>query len=103
MKINSIFINSKDNVVTTLKPVEKGTDVIYKTDEDFMKIESCDDVPVYHKVAMTDIHNSEYIYKYGEVIGVALRDIKEGEYVSHMNIDSVPRDYDKETSEMTGA
>lgn len=36
------------------------------------------------------------VIKYGEIIGRASGDIEEGHWVSHLNIESVPRDYTNE-------
>lgn len=97
MNLNSIYINNKDNVVTSLEKIEQGSDVAYKNEEQELSIKALDNLPSYHKVAIKDIKKGEYIVKYGEIIGVAVTDIKAGQHVSHLNIDSVPRDYDKES------
>ncbi|SHI40680.1 altronate dehydratase small subunit [Dethiosulfatibacter aminovorans DSM 17477] len=103
MKINSIFLNNKDNVITTLKEMEKDSEVIYQCENELLKLIVQEDVPEYHKVAIVDIRCGEYVYKYGEIIGVAQKNIMKGQFVSHLNINSVPRDYSKENYEMTGA
>lgn len=36
------------------------------------------------------------VVKYGEIIGRACNNIAEGYWVSHLNIESVPRDYTNE-------
>lgn len=46
------------------------------------------DVPVGHKVALKDISKGSYVIKYGEVIGVATKDIKKDEWVHTHNIRS---------------
>ena len=65
---NEIIINSKDNVGITL--VGKG------------------DIPAGHKFALKDIPCGEYIIKYGEIIGRATQDIKEGDWVHTHNVKS---------------
>lgn len=56
-------------------------------------LEAQDNIPAGHKVALKDIKKGEFIIKYGEVIGRASKDIKEGEWVhshnlvSHLNED----------------
>ena len=39
-----------------------------------------------HKYARTDIKCGEFVVKYGEVIGVAVQDIKKGEHVHSHNL-----------------
>ena len=39
-----------------------------------------------HKVALKDIQKGEYIFKYGQIIGKAKVDIKEGEWVHSHNV-----------------
>lgn len=102
MKINSILINNKDNVVTSLELIEKCSNVVYKNENQTLSIKAIDSVPSYHKIATKDISKGEYIYKYGEIIGAAIIDIKIGQHVSHLNIDSLPRDYHKESFEIKG-
>lgn len=97
MNLNSILINHKDNVVTSLEKIEKGSDVAYKNEEQELSVKALDNLPSYHKVSIKDMKKGEYVIKYGEIIGVAVTDIKVGQHVSHLNIDSVPRDYDKES------
>lgn len=51
-------------------------------------IESDGSIPAGHKVARHAIRSGEYVYKYGEIIGVARCDIKEGEWVHTHNLRS---------------
>lgn len=97
MKINAILINEKDNVVTTLEPTEKDTKICYKEKDTTLEIMLLNDVPSYHKVSTVDIQKGQNIIKYGEIIGIATKDITKGQHVSHLNIDSLPRDYKKES------
>lgn len=46
-------------------------------------------VPYGHKIALQDIAAGELIIKYGEEIGVATRDIRQGDYVHVHNLDSM--------------
>ena len=47
---------------------------------------------------MAPIAKGEHIIKYGEIIGGAQVDIPVGSWVSHLNIESLPRDYGSELS-----
>ena len=47
-----------------------------------------DDIPKFHKLAIAEIPRGAAVYKYGEVMGVASRDIHVGEWAHIHNIDS---------------
>ena len=47
-------------------------------------------------MALTVIEKGDHIIKYGEVIGKATQKIEKGKWVSHQNIEGIPRDYDSE-------
>ncbi len=63
-----VIINSRDNVGITL--TGKG------------------DIPAGHKYALKDVKKGDFIIKYGEIIGRATADIKEGEWVHSHNVKS---------------
>ncbi|MBQ8291281.1 MAG: altronate dehydratase [Clostridia bacterium] len=65
---DTVIINEKDNVGISLS----GTDTI----------------PAGHKFALRDIALGEYVIKYGEIIGRATADIKQGEWVHTHNVKS---------------
>ena len=44
--------------------------------------------PTLGKVALADIPGGETVWKYGESIGIATKDIKRGDYVHVHNLDS---------------
>ena len=44
------------------------------------------DVPIGHKVALTDIKTGDTVIKYGQDIGKAVADIKKGEHVHVHNL-----------------
>lgn len=48
-----------------------------------------EDIPKEHKIALKDIRMGEFIYKYGETIGIATKDIKRGEHVHIHNVESI--------------
>lgn len=79
-----IYINSRDNVITALTLIEKGS--ILETEKDAITL--LDDIPVGHKAALCDIKEGENVVKYGIEIGHATRDIKKGEWVHTHNIKS---------------
>jgi hypothetical protein len=96
MKANAILIDPKDNVATVTEAVGKGTNVNYFKEGKLVSIEAGEDIPVFHKLSLVRIHAGEHVIKYGEPIGAATQDIDERHLVSHLNIVSLPRDYEKE-------
>ncbi len=63
-----ILLNEKDNVGVLKKPLG--------------------DLPMGHKIALTDIRAGEKVIKYGYPIGVATEDIKKGDFVHTHNLKS---------------
>lgn len=51
-------------------------------------LESDGKIPAGHKTARKNIKKGEYVYKYGEIIGVAKEDINEGEWIHSHNLRS---------------
>ena len=94
--INAIMIDPIDNVVTCVREVKAGEEVVYRCGGEMKTIIAREDIPYCHKVALTDIAEGDSVLKYGELIGKATRAIGAGHWVSHENILSVPRDYDSE-------
>lgn len=65
---NTVILDQRDSVEVALLPIG--------------------DIPAGHKIARLDIKAGEYVYKYGEIIGVAKCDIKKGEWVHSHNLRS---------------
>jgi len=88
MKSRAIVINPKDNVANALVDIEKGEVVeIFTSRTLSVKVKS--DIPFGHKFAVRDIPKGGEIIKYGEVIGRATKDIREGEHVHVHNVESL--------------
>lgn len=49
-------------------------------------IEPNQDIKLGHKIALKDIKQNEYVFKYGHIIGKASRDIKKGEWIHTHNL-----------------
>ena len=76
----------RDNVATALQDLKKGESIPVS---DSSTITLNKKVSLGHKFALKDIAKGETVMKYGEVIGVAKRDIKAGDWV-HRQIESPP-------------
>ena len=81
--------DAKDTVgVVVIEGLSAGTDmlcVVTHDDSDFhLKAEQ--DIPIGHKVALTDIKSGATIWKYGQDIGKAIADIARGHHVHTHNV-----------------
>ena len=65
------------NQVVTGAHMVGGSDVMVK---------SIANVPLGHKIALRDIKKGEKVVEYGEVIGVATKDILKGDHVHTQNL-----------------
>ncbi|MCR5577008.1 MAG: UxaA family hydrolase [Oscillospiraceae bacterium] len=79
-----VHASERDNLVTCVKAMRAGERVLV----DGREIEVKDDIPKFHKLAIAEIPKGGAVYKYGEVMGVASRDIHVGEWAHIHNIDS---------------
>lgn len=76
--MKGLHINPKDNVIIALEDAHKN-DLIEN-------IALLEDINAGHKVALIDISENEDIIKYGEVIGHAIKPIKQGEKIHTHNM-----------------
>ena len=83
---NAMMIKPKDSVITVLMAITKGEPITYSPCE--KPVYANTDIPMYHKVAITKVNKGEKIYKYGEVIGYATKDIATGDHVHTHNLSS---------------
>lgn len=75
-----IKINRNDDVVVTRFPLAKQT---------FLPNENITinmDIPAGHKIAVHDIHRGEAVKKYGQIIGFATEEIKQGDHIHTHNL-----------------
>ena len=103
MKVNALMMDETDNVVTCVTEVAKGEDVVYQKGSELLTVRAEEDIPYCHKIALKDFAEGDEVIKYGELIGKTDCAIAEGHLVNHENIHSVPRDYNSELVEDTGA
>ena len=88
MKNNALKMNQDDNVVIAVQPVRKGSLVIVNEQRLFNTVE---DIDLGHKIALVPIASGEKVFRYGEPIVEATRDIKQGEWVHVHNTQPIPR------------
>ena len=96
MRIRAILLQPVDKVVTVVDDVHAGDTVFYQKEGQEVEVEAREEVPAFHKVAVVDLKDGEEVIKYGQVIGAMMSDAKKGDWISHKNVRSLPRNYDEE-------
>ena len=88
--MKAIQIDERDNVATVTGDARKGetVEILSPDGEVILRAKPVDDIAFGHKLSLRRIGKGEEIMKYGEVIGVASRDIPLGEWVHTHNVDS---------------
>lgn len=79
---NAVIIDDRDNVVVAIYPLKAGEEVTYPLPgggEGHLTVNQ--DIPLFHKIARSDIKCGELVVKYGEFIGQATCDIAQGDHV----------------------
>jgi (2R)-sulfolactate sulfo-lyase subunit alpha len=79
----------KDTVgVVVIEGLKAGTDMtaVVTADNSSFRLKAKMDVPIGHKVALTDIKKGDTVIKYGQDIGRAVADIAKGEHVHVHNL-----------------
>jgi len=77
------LLSENDNVLTCTTAIKKGQSL----DCGGVTIRAANDIPIYHKIANAFIEAGGAVYKYGEIIGIASRDIHPGEHVHVHNVE----------------
>jgi (2R)-sulfolactate sulfo-lyase subunit alpha len=81
--------DNKDTVgVVVVEGLKSGTDMlcVVTADNSSFNLTARSDVPIGHKVALTDIKSGDTVWKYGQDIGVAKANIAKGEHVHIHNM-----------------
>ncbi|WP_432718789.1 UxaA family hydrolase [Pectinatus frisingensis] len=86
----AILMNIKDNVAIALTNIssEDSVKIIYGN-KTIKTVIAINDIEIYHKIALKSIHRNETIFKYGEIIGKAQKEINIGEHVHVHNIEGI--------------
>ena len=79
-----ILMNLEDNCATALQQISKNSEI--KINDKIIKINQ--EILMGHKFAIEDINEGDSIIKYGEIIGVATKDIISGDWIHIHNIKS---------------
>ncbi len=79
----------KDTVgVVVIEGLKAGTDMtcVVTADNSAFKLKAKMDVPIGHKIALVDIKKGDTVLKYGQDIGKAVANIRQGEHVHVHNL-----------------
>ena len=76
---NIIKLNTKDNVGIVPMDIPKNAQL----EGD---ITSQNEIPYGHKISLKKIEKEEFVYRYGQIIGVATKPINSGEHVHSHNL-----------------
>jgi len=83
----ALMLSAKDNVATLLEDVAPGAKVLIRFGRETSTVSARESIPFGFKIAVADIAKGATIIKYGETIGIASRNIKEGEMVHIHNLE----------------
>ena len=81
---NFIIMNPNDNCATVLEDIPKNARLHVKE----ISILINQNIPLGHKIALTDIRKGDLVKKYGQIIGISTQDIKTGDWIHTHNLKS---------------
>ena len=96
MSEKAIILDKKDNVVTALCRLEEGNLIQVGIEDYTVDIVLSQNIPFGHKFALKDIQQGEAVIKYGEVIGLATKQILQGEHAHIHNVEGLRGRGDKQ-------
>jgi (2R)-sulfolactate sulfo-lyase subunit alpha len=90
MSIPQLLVHDKKDTVgvVVVEGLKAGTEMlcVVTTDNSAFNMAAKMDVPIGHKIALTDIKSGDTVWKYGQDIGKAVADIAKGEHVHVHNL-----------------
>ena len=87
-RLRAIVMKPNDNVCTVVQNIEPGATVDVDACGEKTSVLVSERIPFGHKFALRGIPQGAPIVKYGEVIGIANREIRPGQHVHVHNLDS---------------
>ena len=88
MATDIIIHDKKDNVgVVVIEKItpKQDCDCWIMENDSSTKIQSIDEIPLGHKIALQDMTKGDTVFKYGEDIGVMTDDVKKGHHLHTHN------------------
>jgi hypothetical protein len=91
--VNIIVLAGEDNVGVALRGIAAGEAAI---DSSGQKVDSVEDVPLGHKIALKEIREGDMIVRFGVPVGIARKPIQPGRLVHVHNVRSQYLDNDED-------
>jgi altronate dehydratase small subunit len=85
-KTSCVVLDPKDNVATSLVDMTSGQSVRVQAGNTSLDIKIVNTIPYGHKFCIKEIEVYSPVIKYGQIIGVATREIAVGEHVHIHNV-----------------
>ena len=76
---NIIKLNEKDNIGIAPMDIPQNININYG-------IRSINNIPYGHKISLKKIKSGDFIFKYGQIIGISNQNIEPGEHVHSHNM-----------------
>ncbi|MGL5511791.1 MAG: UxaA family hydrolase [Sporomusa sp.] len=86
--MRAIIMKPNDTVGTVVEAITANMNVIAECSGTKLTIQVADNIPAGHKFALRKIQKGEAVIKYGEIIGLATKDIQPRQHVHVDNIES---------------
>lgn len=82
----ALKLSENDNVATAVADIDQGSEVPVRWGKEVSRVKSLEKIPFGFKIALADINKGSHVTKYGETIGIASQNIKQGELVHIHNV-----------------
>ncbi|MGC8663712.1 MAG: UxaA family hydrolase [Thermoplasmata archaeon] len=89
--IKALVHFEKDFIGIATDDLKKGEEIeaVFMDTNKKVILKTLENIPLGHKIALTDMKKGVNVIEYGEIIGQATKDIKKGEHVHVHNIKSL--------------
>ncbi|HHX24704.1 MAG: UxaA family hydrolase [Tepidanaerobacteraceae bacterium] len=84
---NVLVLNEKDNVGNAIEDIVRNQAAIYSLAGKSYEIIAKEAIPFGFKIALKSINKGDSVIKYGEIIGIASKDITQGQLVHVHNLE----------------
>lgn len=85
-RADALALHPDDNVAVLLGDFKAGDSIRVKIGDEIREVSLLSDIPFGHKCALRPLRAGDAVLKYGRKIGVATKEIREGEHVHVHNI-----------------
>ncbi len=88
MEHSALRHQAEDTVGIVIYPVNAGSEIAVKdiATEEKLRLTVRENIPIFHKIALSDMTEGQDVIEYGQIIGRATADIPAGGYVHIHNI-----------------